>query len=102
MVEVEVMPSAQQDIKNIIEYVYRQSVQNAEKLYVEISEKINSLQQFPERGSLVKEIETPQLREVKLYHLRIIYTCPETKVQILTIHHSAKMLINNPYLKDLF
>lgn len=85
MVEVEVMPSALKDIKNIIEYVHKQSVQNAEKLYVEIKEKIN-----------------PQLREVKLHRLRIIYKSTDTKVQVLTVHHSAGLLINNPHLKDLF
>lgn len=102
MVEVEIMPSALQDIKSIVDYVHKQSVQNAEKLYNELKEKIASLQQFPERGSLVKEITSPQLREIRLYHFRIIYQCTAEKVQVLTIHHSARLLTNNPHLTDLF
>ena len=101
MVEVEVMPSALQDIKDIISYVRKQSFQNAEKLYGELKEKIASLQQFAERGSLVKEIADLQLREVKLYHFRIIYRCTEDKVQVLTVHHSARLLTNNPHLTGL-
>lgn len=95
------MPSALEDIKNIIDYVHTQSVQNAEKLYKEIKEKIGSLQQFPERGSLVKEVIGLQLREVRIYHFRIIYRCTDEKVQVLTVHHSARLLANNPHLSDL-
>jgi toxin ParE1/3/4 len=102
MVKVEVMPSALQDIKNIIAYVHVQSVQNAEKLYNEIKEKISSRQQFPERGSLIKEVTSQQLREFRLYHFRIIYRCIADKVQLLTVHHSARLLGNSPHLKDLF
>jgi plasmid stabilization system protein ParE len=101
MVEVEVMPSALEDIKSIIDYVYKQSVQNAEKLYGEIREKISSLRGFPERGSLVTEITSQQLREIRLYHYRIIYRCTEEKVQVLTVHHSARLLSSNPHFSDL-
>ena len=101
MVEVIVMPSAIQDIKSIIKYVHKQSVQNAEKLQLEMTEKIASLRSFAERGSLVKEIISPQLREVKLYHYRIIYRCTENNVQVITVHHSSRLLINNTHLNDL-
>ncbi len=101
MVEVTIMPTAVQDIKRIVKYVHKKSVQNAEKFYDEINQKIASLQRFAERGSLVKEITSPQLREVKLYHYRIIYRCTDDKVQVITVHHSARLLINNPHLNDL-
>jgi toxin ParE1/3/4 len=101
MVEVVVMPSALQDIKAIIKCVHTQSVQNAEKFYTEINEKITSLEPFPERGSLVKEITSPQLREIKLYHYRILYRCLQARVEVLTIHHNARLLINNPHLNEL-
>lgn len=73
MVEVQITPSAISDIKNILDYVRRNSIQNAENLYTQLLEKFNSLKQFPERGSIVKEISNPELREIKLHHLRIIY-----------------------------
>ena|SRR5579875_1228468 len=101
MVEVKVTQSALQDIKSIVDYVYSHSVQNAEKLYKEIIVKIKSLERFPEKGSFVKELKNPQFRELKLYHLRIIYRCTENKVEVITVHHSARLLINNPHFKDL-
>jgi toxin ParE1/3/4 len=102
MVEIEVMPCAEEDIKNIIEYVLEHSVQNAEKLYIDFFKKIFSLQKFPQRGKVVKEIANLQIREIKLHRFRIIYRLGNKKVQILTVHHSAKLLDNNAHLKDLF
>jgi toxin ParE1/3/4 len=101
MVEVQITASAILDIKSLVDYVYDYSVQNAEKLYKEIIAKIRSLEQFPERGNIVKELQNPQFREIRLYHLRIIYRHIENTVQVLTVHHSARLLTNNPNLKDL-
>lgn len=50
MVEIKITPSAISDIKNLLNYVYKDSVQNAEKLYKQLLEQFNSLKQFPERG----------------------------------------------------
>jgi toxin ParE1/3/4 len=102
MVEIEIMPSARQDIRDIIDYVFNRSVQNAEKLYSEILYKISSLHQYPERGQLVKEVNSPEIREIRVYHFRIIYRVLPNKVQVLTIHHSSRLLSNSPHFKDLF
>lgn len=61
MVEIRITASAVSDIKILLNYVYKDSVQNAEKLYTELLEKINSLKQFPQRGSIVKEISNPEI-----------------------------------------
>lgn len=95
------MPSALQDIKGIIAYVRKKSFQNAEKLYGELMERIESLLRFPERGGIVKEITEEQLREIRLYHFRIIYRCTTDKVQVITVCHSSQLLSNNPHLEDL-
>lgn len=102
MVEIEIAPTAIRDMQHIIDYVFKKSVQNSEKLYNEFIEKIYSLQQFPERGKIVKEIEDSQVREIKLYHYRIIYRITPSKVLIITIHHSARLLSNNPNNPNLF
>jgi len=96
------MPSAEQDLKNIIEYVFNQSVQNAEVLYRKILDKIATLHTFPERGQIVKEINDPLIRELKVYRLRIIYRIRGTLIQVITIHHSSRLLPNNPHFEDLF
>lgn len=96
------MPSAQADIKAIIDFIYQQSVQNAESLYHDILDKIFSLHKFPERGQHLKEIQSQDIREIRLHKLRIIYRILPNKVQVLTIHHSSRLLSNNPNFKDLF
>ncbi|NTS39919.1 hypothetical protein HRG84_03300 [Flavisolibacter sp. BT320] len=48
----------------------------------------------------MKEITSQQLREIRLYHYRIIYRCLADNVQVITVHHSARLLLNNPHLGD--
>lgn len=102
MVKISIAKSAKIDIRNIYDYVLQQSYQNAELLTQAIFQAIDSLYKFPERGQIVKEIQNPLFREIRLYRYRIIYRCRENEVEILTVHHSARLLINNPYSKDFF
>ena len=70
------------------------------RFYKEIFQKIASLQTFPERGQRVRELVRQDIREIKLFHYRIIYKL-NRKVSILTVHHAARLLLNNPNLKDI-
>ncbi len=99
MVEVEITRPALNDIKVILHYVRKQSVQNAQRLQKELFQKIASLNALPERGQLVREVARDDIRQIKLYHYRIIYQTGD-KVRILTIHHSARLLSNNPFIQD--
>jgi toxin ParE1/3/4 len=102
MVKIRIAKTATIDIRNIYDYVLQQSYQNAELLKQAIFQAVDSLYKFPERGQIVKEIQNPLSREIRLYKYRIIYKCSENEVVILTVHHSARLLINNPHFKDLF
>ncbi len=50
---------------------------------------------------MVKELANPLIREVSVYKLRIIYRIHKDEIQIITIHHSARLLLNNPNWKEL-
>lgn len=99
MVEVEITVPALDDIKTIVDYVHKQSVQNAQNLQKDLFQKIISLKTFPERGQIVREVGRKDIREIKLYHYRIIYQLDQ-KVRVLTVHHAARLLTNNTNLKD--
>lgn len=99
MVEVEVTAPALNDIKTIVGYVREQFFQNAQNLQKEIFQKIASLKRFPERGQLVREMARKDIREIRLFHYRIIYQL-DNKVRVLTVHHASRLLSNNPNLKD--
>ena len=61
--------------------------------------KIDSLKTFSERGKIVKEFADPAIREVSVYKFRIIYKLSPRFVRIVTVHHSSRLLTNNPFYK---
>lgn len=100
MVAVEITAPALADIKAIVAYVHEQSAQNAQDLQKELFQKIASLKTFPERGQIVREMARDDIREIRLFHYRIIYQL-DWNVRVLTIHHAARLLTNNPNLKNI-
>ncbi len=102
MVKIKIAGTAKKDIKAIYEYVSSQSLQNAELLVQALYDKIDILYRFPEIGQIVKEIDSPSFRELKLFRFRIIYRYADNNIVVLTIHHSSRMLLNNPHLRNLF
>ena len=102
MAKIKITPQAKKDIKAIYKYILKKSYQNAEMISEEIIKKIDSLNKQPDRGKIVKELNNPQIRELTLFKFRIIYRIKALVVEIITVQHSSRLLINNPHLKDLF
>ncbi|MEO6540751.1 MAG: type II toxin-antitoxin system RelE/ParE family toxin [Ferruginibacter sp.] len=102
MASIQIANSAKYDFREIFDFIFKQSIQNAEKLISTIKKEITNLEKHPEIGQIVKEINDPEFREIKVYKYRIIYHFQHDKVSIITIHHSSRLLNNNPHLKDFF
>lgn len=102
MATIQIAKSARLDLIEIFKFVSKQSYQNAVMLVTAIKKEVIILQTYPEIGQMVKEINNPSFRELKLYKYRIIYFIQDDVVSIISIHHSARLLNNNPHLKDLF
>ena len=103
MVQIKITKKAKKDIKSIFKYIEKDSTQNAEMVAEAIIRKIDTLFTQPDFGKIVKEFNNPNLREVKLFKFRIIYRLKTALfVEIITIHHSSRLLNNNPHLKDFF
>ena len=102
MASIQIANSAKLDFKEIFDFISRQSIQNAEKLVSTIKKEILILEKYPEIGQIVKEINDPDFREIKIYKYRVIYYFQDEKISIVTIHHSSRLLKNNPHLKDFF
>ena len=94
MAEVIWSASALSDLKDIFEFIAKDSPYYAEKYVNKLSEKAQQLIEFPSRGKVVPEIGNPAIREIIEGNYRIIYTVldDESQVQIIRIHHSAKIL----------
>ncbi len=90
--------SAKLDLKQIHDYISKDSKFYAEKVSLEIVERSEKLGLFPEAGRIVPEIGDPNIREVFVYSYRLIYEIFPNSIEILALIHGkrefSKDLIN--------
>lgn len=103
MVQIKITTRAKKDIAGIYKYILQDSYQNAEIVAEAIIKKIDTLARQSDLGKIVKEFNNPKIRELRLFKYRIIYQIKSTsQVEIITIHHSSRLLNNNPNLINFF
>ena len=89
------MPSALDDLKSIRDFIAKDSVYYADKFVDGAFKAAKPLEKFPKIGRMVPEMGNPALREIIYGSYRIIYELDnESKVQILTVVHSMRLLPN--------
>ncbi|OEU83995.1 MAG: plasmid stabilization protein [Desulfobacterales bacterium S5133MH4] len=84
---------AEDDLRNIVEYIADGSLSNAQKVFDGITEKASGLYILPERGRLVLELKDQgilQYRELIHSPWRIIYRISENKVYVLSVIDSRR------------
>ena len=84
---------AEEDIKNIIEYISMDSPQNALKVLKKIKKKASDLYTLPERGRIVPELQDQgilQYRELVIPPWRLIYRIAERKIFVLSVIDSRR------------
>lgn len=86
---------AKLDLKQIHDYIARDSKFYAQKVSSEIVEKSEKLNSFPEVGRIVPEIEDPNIRELLIYSYRLIYEVFSDKVEILALVHGKRNFIRD-------
>lgn len=84
-------PQAIEDIQAIAEYIAKDSPFYAESAVTKIYDKAQHLKEFPQMGRVVPETATDAIREIFVYHYRIIYEIHEQHVNILTVLHGNRM-----------
>jgi len=90
--EVRWTPQAAGDLEAITEFIALDSVAYAKKFASETLDAAGQLEAFPESGKVVPEIGQTQIRELLKGDYRIIYRVKGDRVEILTIHHGARVL----------
>lgn len=81
------------DLTNIAEFISKDSVKYATIQIKRIRERARILKTKPFLGRIVPEIQDDSIRELILGNYRIIYKIvSEERIDILTVHHSAKLL----------
>ena len=85
--------TAENDLRNIIEYIADDSPPNALKIFKSIKQKVSSLNTFPERGRIVPELRDQgilQYRELIISPWKILYRISEMKVFVLSVLDSRR------------
>lgn len=90
---------ALQNLLEITQRIKEDKPEAARRFGKQIKEKVSRLGRFPQSGRITPEFPTSGLREIIVGEYRVIYRVVSSKhrVEILTVHHGAK-LIENPDL----
>jgi len=89
---------AENDLKNIVDYIADDSPPNALKIIKRIKQKASSLYTFPERERIVPELRDQgilQYRELVISPWRILYRISEKSVLVLSV------LDSRPNIEDI-
>jgi len=86
---------AKLDLKSLHDYIARDSKYYAKKVSQEIIEKAGILNNFPEIGRIVPEIDDNNIRELLIYSYRLIYEVLPTDILILTLIHGRRNFTGN-------
>jgi toxin ParE1/3/4 len=81
---------ARDDLREIREYIARDSARYARLVGVQIVTAVDRLRDFPLSGRVVPELARPNLREVVEGTYRIVYRVTADEVQILAVVHGAR------------
>ncbi len=86
---------AKLDLKDIHDYIAKDSKYYAQKVSEDIVAKSENLKHFPKIGRIVPEIDDPNIRELLVYSCRLIYEVLPNSVQILALIHSKRNFTSN-------
>jgi toxin ParE1/3/4 len=93
MVEVRWTNRALDDILNIAEFIAKDSERYAKMQVDRFFKRVEILEEFPNTGKIVPELNKKSIRELIEGNYRIIYKVVSKKhIDILTVHHSARLL----------
>lgn len=93
MVQINWLPSAILDLKEIAEYISRDSTKYSSRRVEKVISKVENLESHMRMGKIVPEYENPQILEIQEGNCRIIYKIKSvTELDIVLIHHGARRL----------
>lgn len=85
---------AKQDIKQIHDYIARDSKYYAKKVIQEIVDKSKQLNDFPKMGRVVPEVGDENVRELPVYSYRLIYQNSDSAIKVLTVVHNKRDFVS--------
>ena len=102
MVKIVWTENSIQDLNDIGEFIEKDSLKYAERTVEKLFYSVDILIQNPKAGKMVPEFEIESLRELIRGNYRIIYQLiDDSKIEILTVHRSSRLLGNTYNFEDL-
>lgn len=102
MVQINWTDSALQDLDDIGDYIAKDSVRYAEITVVRLFESVDILENHPFAGVKTPEFDNECIRQIVRGDYRIVYhIINESRIDILTVHHCARLITNTkPFKKN--
>jgi toxin ParE1/3/4 len=99
-IKIEILPTAKVDLKEIVDFIAQGSRKYANLEKHLIINAINQLLDFPDMGKPF-DYKSINARQLVFKNYLIIYRYKtESVIEILTIHHHARAITNNPAFTD--
>ncbi len=92
MAQVKWTPQALDDLEAICLFIARDAPQIAAVFADRAFRATDHLSSFPRSGRTVPELDREDIREIILGNYRLIYRIQEDEVQVITVHHGARLL----------
>jgi len=93
MVQIEWTERALEDLKEIYDYIARDSFNYANLFVKRVYETIQKLKIFSNIGRIVPELNNLSVREIIYQNYRIVYRIKNDYVEIITVIHGSRLLI---------
>jgi len=101
MAKIVLTKIARLDLKEIVDYIKRDSVKYAILEKKKIEEAIEKIPKQPFSNKVFADLNDENIRELVFRNYRIICEItPEKQINILTIHHHSRLIANNPAFND--
>ncbi|OEU63605.1 MAG: addiction module toxin RelE [Desulfobacterales bacterium S5133MH16] len=81
---------AKNDLKQIYDYIAKDSKYYAKNVAQDIVSKAEELNEFPEMGRAVPEIGDDKIRELIIYSYRLIYEITPDAIAVLALIHGKR------------
>ena len=94
MENVEWLETADEDLNQIYQYIYKDSIYYANKTIIDIVDKTDILKTFKHSGRKVPEYNQEEIRELIYKSYRIVYYIQSDKILIQRIWHAARKMHN--------
>ncbi len=92
MVRIEWTERSLDDLREIHDYIARDSKSYANLFVKKLYVAVQKLKEFPNIGRLVPEVSNTSVREIIFQNYRIIYRNMIDYIEIITIFHGSRLL----------